>query len=497
MKIESARGASDRTGRLVGRVAPDATSSWMASRHIELVAARWSTDVETAMALAATLLLRLDQYAPILHFQTPSSRAAPLPRLRHTKLFDAIAEEHHGFASIERFTTAKSEEPDLRLVFGGRDNGISVNSSGWKVSLGRFEEGSTNGNQIAAAFAGVLASVDALQALLEPYSARCRRFRGTVSLWDLRLDGANGPPIEGPVDLNNMAFVACGGVASAAIWALSLLDLTGTPLLVDPDAIDAEGTNLNRHLTAGYDDLGLAKVDLARSLLAGAGATPDARRERWRTPRTPFKAVVTSPDSDSVRREVQLTMPEMALNAGTSDDGMYAVSRHDFLNKACLSCIARADLTDTSPVAAAARRLGLREDVLEPNLSSSEPLSPMVLESASGLTEQERAALASIPGNQVLEHVCGTLRPRRDDPALSAPMLSAAPGVLLANDVVRLRTGAVTPPSMTMTSILTGPHPSWTFVRDKRRGCECTDNIYRMHFSKKWDVRDGGQGLQT
>ena len=489
MKIESARGASDRTRRLFSRIAPDATRSSMSDRHIELVAARWCPDVEAAMALTSTLLLRLDEYAPVLHLRAPADRAVRVPRLRDTAIFDAVAEQHQGFASLERFTTKKAAEPDLRLLFGGVGDGITVNSSGWRVSIGCFEDGPADCNFIAAAFAGVLASIDAVQALLELHSPRCRRFRGTMSLWDLKLDGANGPPLADPVDLDNAAFVACGGVASAAFWTLGLLQLAGSPLLVDPDTIDPEGANLNRHLTAGFNDLGLAKVDLAGSLLTSAGASPTARRERWRTPRTAFRTVVTSPDSDSVRREVQLTMPATVLNAGTNDDGMYMVSRHDFLNGACLSCVARSDLIDTSPVASAARRLGLREDDLTPSLTSTDPLSPRVLASATGLSGEERAALAAVPGRNLLEHVCGSLRPTPEEPALSAPMLSAAPGVLLANDVVRLGMGAASASSVTMTSMLTGPHPRWTFVRGKHPDCECTDALYTEHFRKKWGLQ--------
>jgi hypothetical protein len=369
--------------------------------------------------------------------------------------------------------------------------------SGWRVGLG-VNAYTGPGNDVAAAFAGVLASSDAFQAMLEPFAARVRRFRGVVSLWDLALDGEDGPTLSEPFDVDRLAFAACGGVATGALWTLGLLRLTGSPILIDPDVIDRGGTNLNRHLTAGFGDLGISKASLGAAILAAAGCTPVARTEPFDTKEN-FEIVIASPDDDAVRRDVQLSMPRWLLNGGTNDEGMYLVSRHDFLHEACLSCVARSDLIDHSPQAAAARRLGLPEDEVVPYLDSSDPLPPSAIANASRLTQAERAELSRVPGRDLVRHVCGVLRPTTTAPAVSAPMLSAAPGVLLAAELVRLRLGQALSPSLTMASILAGPHRRWTFARRKMPGCVCTDAPYRDHFVRKWpeadtlsDARPGG-----
>jgi hypothetical protein len=165
---------------------------------------------------------------------------------------------------------------------------------------------------------------------------------------------------------------------------------------------------------------------------------------------------------------------------------MYIVSRHDFLNDACLACIARSDLQDRSPIAAAARRLGLTEDELVPYVEAGEPLPDALLSEATGLSDADRESLATVPGRNVLEHLCGTVRASGAGVAVSAPMLSAAPGVLLAADFVRLRLGHPFRSSITMASVLRGPHDRWTFTRRKFSGCVCTDDVYRTHFIDKW-----------
>src|SRR5919106_5415356 len=88
--------------------------------------------------------------------------------------------------------------------------------------------------------------------------------------------------------------------------------------------------------------------------------------------------------------------------------------------------------------------------------------------------------------SQGLKHVCGTIRPMAAGPAVSAPMLSAAPGVLLASELARLALGQEAPGSVTMTSILTGPHSRWTFLRQKTADCACSDELYRRHYRSKW-----------
>jgi hypothetical protein len=307
----------------------------------------------------------------------------------------------------------------------------------------------------------------------------------------------------GSVNLDGFAVVGCGGVASATAWTLGLLALDGSPLVVDPDAIDSEGTNLNRHLTAGFQDLGESKATLLGRVLRNAGASPKSRPCRWdaviEAERAEVNIGVISVDRDDVRRDFQLAMPRRILNAGTSDTGYYRVTSHDFLNGACLRCISRGDERSGGQVANAARRLGITALELSSLLDEDAPVTDDVLRM---LPADERLLLSGVRGSALIETVCAKLQPLPDEPAVSAPMLAAGPGVLLAAEMVKRTLHASVPLSwplnMAACNILKGPHERWLSSIEKREGCECLDPIYRQYFENKWATsRVPNSGLST
>ena len=126
-----------------------------------------------------------------------------------------------------------------------------------------------------------------------------------------------------------------------------------------------DGHNLNRHLTAGHPEAaaGVAKVEAFATLLDTAGAQTETVPFQWQElaqeQRTGVDTVVISVDHDPTRRDVQLDLPRLILNAGNADSGLYRVTRHDFLNGACLRCASRGDQRSHGPEESAARRLGL------------------------------------------------------------------------------------------------------------------------------------------
>src|SRR6266508_396840 len=332
----SMAGPYDRTGGFLARLThdPEAAAKRMSRVQVEIVAERMSPAVEIAIAMTATLLLRLDEAAPRLHLTVPTGRTTRVPRLGDGRLFDELVNEHSGFSSVDRFTNRKADDPSLRLVFDGDAAGVMVGSAGWACALGaRLPD--VAGNPLAAAFVGILASAEALKvALLDAgTTARIREWRGVVSLWDYALAPTVGPALPGLVALDGTAFVGCGGVASAVAWPLSLLSLAGAPLAVDDDKIDV--TNPNRHLTASLRDVGIGKASLLAGLLRSAGAIPVVHEKKWHAldegRRGSVELGIISVDDDAVRREFQLDMPRLILNGGTNDAGFYQVTTHDFL----------------------------------------------------------------------------------------------------------------------------------------------------------------------
>jgi hypothetical protein len=477
---------ADRTQRFLDLVAPGVSHNW-ANVHIEISAREWTSTAEVIAALLTTLLLRLDSLCPTIHLRVPLVRHRALPRLDDEPLINALRHEHEQFQSVSRLTDGVAEDPLVRFEIGGDDDrSISIDVTGWLVGL-RARTGRSEGIPVVAAYGAVLAANEVLQQLLHPF-VRVRTFDQMVSLWDLSIDGVDGPAV-GPVDLDNVAFAACGGVASATAWSLALHELRGAPLAVDPDRIDKEGTNLNRHLIASFTDLGVPKAMLLGAMLDAAGARTRVDVAEWTSSSAEgIDTVIASPDNDRVRRQVQLDLPRLLLAGGTGDHGTYRVASHSFVDGACGCCLWRSDLTDRSPLESTARLLGIDPRLLQPHITSDRPLPAIVLSQISD--PATRSSLTSTPGRELIEHICATVQISPAAPAVSAPMIAAAPGVLLATELIKAQLRAVTPlreqANVLTASVFGGPHHQWTSHMGKRAGCECTDPLYVGHFRRKW-----------
>jgi hypothetical protein len=490
----SAPDPADRTRRFLCALGADevAIAARAPNVVIELTAVRLDPATEIALALTAILLIRLTDFAPTIRIVVPRDRTVALPRLPDTPLPDALATGHTGFVSASRITTVRAGRCDLRLVFNGPADGIQVTSAGWALAIGYRLDGVGNG--LAAAYAGVLAAAEAFKIIIGVVPRRVRPWRGVVSLWDGSMTPVIGPPVP-ELDLGEHAWVGAGGVASATAWTLAALHHSGTKLsghgdVIDDDVIDEDGTNLNRHLIALMTDLNVGKADLFAGLLAACGLDLTPQPSRWEqlpgAQRHPRLAAI-SVDDDEVRRTVQFDMPKTVLNAGTGDQGAYQASAHNFLDGACLACISLADKTISSPEASLAIRLGIPLETLRPLLRSTDPLPGHVLAMAR-VTDHERGEIAYLPGRRLLQRFCDELLLADDQPAVSAPMLSAAAGVLLAIEIAKHSDDGA--PSATgrvvRTSILTGPHDRWYSQRHKTTSCQCTEAVYQNHYKSRW-----------
>jgi hypothetical protein len=366
-------GPSDRTHRWLGTLGdPDALTHQLAASTIKLTALRGDPAAEIALAMAATMLLRLDKAAPAVAVAVPGTRAVALPRLHDGDLVDALAVEHAGFSSV----------------------------------------------------------------------ARLHRF----------------------------------------------LCLSGAPLAVDADRLD--DTNLNRQIIAGFRELGEFKPDLVAAVLNAAGARTHHFACPWDRVdleiRRACEIGLIAVDHDPTRRAVQLDLPRLLLNAGNADTGLYRVTRHEFLDGACLACVSHGDERSTGPEDSAAQRLGIPRVELQMHLDANVPLPEEVL----AITDEEREHLRGKRARVALGIVCGEFSPAPDQPALSTPTLSAAPGVLLAAELVKERLGGA--PSLSRernhlsASVLGGPHARWSTWRGKRPGCACGDEVYRDFYARRW-----------
>ncbi len=131
------------------------------------------------------------------------------------------------------------------------------------------------------------------------------------------------------------------------------------------------------------------------------------------------------------------------------------------------------------PLATTARCLGISATLLNAVVADNPPLPEHVL---NALSLDDREQLRGVQGGDLVARVCAQLRPLPAEPAVSAPMLSAAPGVLLAGDLAQHVMGGdvhlTSAANMVGKNVLNGPHPRWLTTILKRPGCECLDPRY-------------------
>jgi hypothetical protein len=100
-----------------------------------------------------------------------------------------------------------------------------------------------------------------------------------------------------------------------------------------------------------------------------------------------------------------------------------------------------------------------------------ESLSPLILAHLT-VAPDELEILRRPPGHMLVRVVCGQFRPAPGQPAVSAPMLSATPGALLAAEIVKAALhgpGPLSPSAnMVETDIVSGPHHWWCTRRGKQ-----------------------------
>lgn len=493
--------ATDRTLLFLARLSDDplGLAARLAAQSVVLRLPAPSPAGEIALATAATLLLRMDRAAPAVSVIAPAARAQRIPLLADLPMGEALAREHSGFSSLSRYALDEPARANAELAFANGVAGLPVASAGWVSAIGDASVEIT-GNPIAAAFSGVLAANEALKVLLGqagvPLLRAPKLWRGAASLWDYTVAPTDtGPQLpDGSFDLSRVGFIGCGGIAASTLWTLALLTLTGTPALIDDDIVDI--TNLNRLLFANHNDIDKPKVSVAKDMLDAAGATAMPFERRWeqlsKDDQQSVDLAVVTVDTAPVRRDIQASMPRLILNGGTGDNGEYRISRHDFLDGACLTCISHGDERARSLEDNLAQFLGIPVDVLEPHIHSREPLPEALIERTSAGSDVQ-ARLREIPARRLGQEFCDDLAVAESE-AVSAPALSATPGVMLAGEIVKYALGVGTTlgtSNIVQGGVLSGPHRRWPMRLEKREGCICTDDVYRRHYERRHRPQNG------
>ncbi len=506
----------DRTRRFIettlGQDAGDVASR-LSSRRVSILlddeyAGGLNGQIVTFMLL--NLLVRLDEYCPVIHLVVPEAvRHSLLRLLPQGPLDPALLEFFSPFPAASRLQLATSPghtpRADISIAVTPRSTPATLRvwADGWIAYINEdVPAGPWKENAVGASVAAALAACETFKRLILDLSLPpglrvlpCDRL--VFSAYDYSLQAGDNPPLPAAVDVDGVVVVGLGGIGSALVAAASCLPaLTGRPILVDGDELD--DTNLNRHLVSRPGDRG-HKVDLCRRALAfhpDIEPRPESFKKFVTARGERHELVVVGVDHDRVRREVQDTLPRVLLNAGTSDMASFRVTCHTYTRGACLSCIARNDLLRSPAERVLASRLGLDLDTLLSYERSGTPVPAQLLQEGGVLSDREIAQLAGHPMDEIRRRVCAELILGTDaeEQAVSISFLSAIPGFLLLGEVIKERgyPGTSRPAlndeiNHTFMSVLGRPNEALLRGRrDKLEDCSCTRTPYQRAYARRW-----------
>lgn len=457
-------------------------------------------------------LIRLGDFAPRLLVSVPATARHRLLRLLPDGPLPEVIEEyvrpfpHRDRLSLIGARPSRVSDFTIRLSPEPAGPGMNLWGQGWMAFINAASKDEPAGppNPIGPCVASAFGAAELFKFLIRDLPLRPGLKAITIddlvfSAFDYSLGEGINPIIPEAIDVDGAVVVGLGGIGAAMTAAMASVEaLVGTVNLVDRDEMDV--TTHNRHLITRPDDLGY-KVDLAaRALSFHDGIQPhrlwfdEFVRERGDA----HRLVVVGVDSDHVRREIQSTLPEVVLNGGTSDDASLRVTRHNYRDGACLSCISRDDLREHPAERQLAGQLGLALETVLAYIASGDAVPAEVLRLGGVLTEEQVEVLADKPMPEIQVRVCSELQLTGgvDQPAVSISFLSAMPGFLLLGEMIKEKHFSRQRPPLNdaanhaFLSMLGRPHPALVRGRmQKRPDCDCARVPFVNAYQRKWGKR--------
>jgi hypothetical protein len=385
------------------------------------------------------------------------------------------------------------------------DADVRVTSTGWWAGFGGASLQAEDANPLGSALAGVLAFSEFFKRAYGPVLDALAPEPARGPGWSL-LDWSCREAL--PVDVEPLpalahapaALVGCGAIGHAAAFVLGQLPgVRGDLDLVDPQTISMG--NLQRYLGSSLADaeVGTHKVRLVAGRLAPA-YTPRQFVYDWagyRRRGAEPDIVLTALDSANDRRQVQLALPRIVVNAWTrlAECGL---TTHLFdSNEQCLQCIY---LPRTSAGAANDMQQIIMELGLDPvrviHLLAGAPLTAPDLHAIEQRRGLASGALERWRGESVrplFGHLCGMAEVRSGTAELYVvplPHVSALAGLLLAAQLVHIAAGAAVGTRPIEVSVLRGPGDSWLLPPALKVShpapCICKDPTYVDRYKEKW-----------
>jgi len=367
-------------------------------------------------------------------------------------------------------------------------------------------------NSFGALLAGALGATGVSRLLLERIAApgfapQPLPRAAALSAYSYTSPSTPGSEPDVPIQVDFRAIgplllVGGGAVASGLAFALaSLPQVVGDLTITDHDGIDA--TNLERHLIATWEHVGLLKATRVAQLFADGvwnGLVVRAYNSRYEhLPPAQWRTMIAAVDDADIRRRLQFDLPETLLNAGTVGPE-FLVSRHDYGAGPCAECLYP---EHSQPARTLVEMLAVQTglDVTEVVRLEGER-SPLTEEQIARIVErgelmfpEEVLERARHDGFRALaESACTTATVRPELPAATIGFVAALPGILLAAELVKevvFRTGLTDGPP------LAGAQSVFRFdtfgelqdpieLARPSRGCRCQEQLMRAAYLRRW-----------
>jgi ThiF family len=184
---------------------------------------------------------------------------------------------------------------------------------------------------------------------------------GTFSLWSYGRDSQalQGPPLVA-TDLGDVLMVGAGAVAAALVYWLSFLPVSGRWDIVDHDEVQLDNTNRSLLFTAedaGWEDLSRQKKASVLARYLEHAQPHDCWFDEFETEGRRWDLILPLANERKVRGLLQASRPPLMIHATTSPNWQTQLHRHRPVRDRCLAC--RLPDTDLPPPACAAAPLSI------------------------------------------------------------------------------------------------------------------------------------------
>lgn len=361
-------------------------------------------DEDTAHSPAGQVLLlalsnQLTRFCRCAGFSGPDAPLLVSSPLGGTSLHQAIVTGCYRIDPCGQWVIGEISHAAYRLGVGrqSRRADVFLGASGWlayavdqATDLPLHTDSASN--VLGAGMAACIGAANAFKACLglsQPL------IHGTFSLWSF---GRNNQALQGPplvaTDLGNVLMVGAGAVATALVYWLSFLPLSGQWDIVDHDEVHLDSTNRGLLFTAedaGWGDRICRKKAGVLAYHLEHAQPHDCWFDEFEGGGRRWDIILPLANERKVRGLLQAARPPLMIHATTSPNWQTQLHRHRPRRDRCLAC--RLPDINLPPPACAAAPLSVQD-----------------------------------PGQE-----------RPPDAAL--PFLSAAAGLLIAGDLLRLGLG--------------------------------------------------------